>query len=151
MTAMELDAPARPLPRGAALGLLFGANGWAFGLALAALAAGRPGVLLTHVVPGVLVTTVLALTLLAATNRARRASLRKGQRVLVGGLLVVVGLLLLGTTWFLEPLLREEDFDGVLTATGSVRHISPLFAGTALIAGLLVLGSVALRRSGGSK
>lgn len=151
MTGTQLDVPAQPLPRGAVFGLLFGASGWALGLAPAALAAGRAEVLLTHVVPGVVVSTLLALSVLAATNRARRVSLRKGQHVLVGGLLVEVGLLVLGTTWFLEPLLRERDFEGVLSATGSVRHLSPVFAGAALLAGLVVLASAALQRPSGSK
>ena len=133
--------------RGPVLGLFLGMNGWVLGLALAALVAGEPRLLLTHVLPGALVSSALALGLFLAWRASLRRRPERAQRVLVGGLLIALGLLLHYLRLFIEPLLVPGGaLDPVLTSTGSLRHVPPFVAWCALAAGALVLVSSARRR-----
>jgi len=146
MSAVGL--PFRPeLSRGAVLGLVLGVNGWVLGFALAVLAAGRPRLLVTHALPGALVSSTLALLLLAAVARARRRRPEAAGRVQLGGLLLVLGLLLAYVARWIEPVLAgDPGLARVLDSTASVRHVSLPLAGASLVAGVLVLASTLRRR-----
>jgi uncharacterized membrane protein len=123
-------------------------NGWVLGLAVAALAAREPRLLLTQVLPGALVSSLLALGVLLAWRAALRRRPERAQRVLVGGLLIALGLLLHYLRVFIEPLLVPGGaLDAVLASTGSLRRMPPFVAWVALAAGVLVLGSAGRRRA----
>lgn len=134
--------------RGPVLGLFLGMNGWVLGLAVAALVAREPRLLLTHALPGALVSSALAFGLLLAWRTALRQRPERTQRVLVGGLLIALGLLLHYLRVFIEPLLVPGGaLDAVLASTGSLRRAPPFAAWTALAAGALVLVSAGRRRA----
>ena len=146
---MDVSVTARARSgNGPALGLFLGMNGWVLGLALAALVAREPRLLLTHVLPGAFVSSALALGLLLTWRAVLRYRPERAPRVLVGGLLLALGLLLHYLRVFIEPLLVPGGaLDPVLTSTGSLRHVPSFVAWGALVAGALVLASSGRRRA----
>jgi hypothetical protein len=146
---MEASGEAEVQPaRGAVLGLFLGMNGWVLGLALAALLAGEPQLVLSHALPGALVSSALAWGLLRAWNAVLRRRPAQARRVLLGGLCLALGILLLYLRVFIEPVLVPGGpLDAVLSATASTRRVPLALAWAALAAGVLVLVSVGRRRA----
>jgi hypothetical protein len=136
------------IPRGAWVGTLVGVCGWALGLAVAALVAGRPEVVWQVALPGALVSLALGLLLLVAWSAVLAQLGRQApatRLVLAGGLLSVLGVLLLLIHVWVEPVLREPEFERVLAATGSVRGVSMVLACLLLAAGVVLLALAARR------
>lgn len=113
--------------RGERFGIVLGVSGWTLGLAVACVAAGALDVLLTIVVPGLVVSLLLAFALLCYLDRFRQqhgVRSAHARYALIGALLIVLAVLFgLLHLWVMPTIVEHPALRDFLHATGSTTTI----------------------------